>query len=950
MVTENFLAIARWCALRRSGVRELAPALQKGVPLERPSILSLAAILLIGTFNAPAKGDDPSKDAATRAREILADRCVACHSPDPRKGGLDLTRRAPAILGGKNGPAVVPGKPDDSWLIERLEAGEMPPGRPLEAGEVAAFRAWIEAGATYEVEPLLARRAGPDWWSLRPIARVTVPPVKESSWVRSPIDAFILERLEREGLDHAPAADRATYIRRVSFDLIGLPPTPEEVVAFVDDPAPDAYERLVDRLLESPRYGERWGRHWLDVVRFAESHGYETNSLRPDAWPYRDWAIRAFNRDTPFPRFVEEQLAGDFLPDADWLTRSATGFLVAGSHDVVGNQAPEAALQQRMDDLDDMIATTSTAFLGLTVQCARCHDHKFDPITQRDYYGLQATFAGVAHATREIPRDDPATRLEAEKVGLDLRRIDRELDDQEPLASLDPRGANRSVVSPVRNVERFEPVEARFVRFTIAATNDGSQPCIDELEVWSSEPEPRNMASARLGGKPSASSALAGYDIHKVEHLNDGRFGNGRSWISAEAGKGWAQLELRETTSVDRVVWGRDREGKFRDRSAVDYKVEVATEPGQWRVVADSGDRMVRPGPESSDRDRLLRRRDELRKRIDSLGSTVKVYAGTFSEPGPTRVLRRGDPTQPLDPVGPSGVKAVRPSLDLPVEAAESARRLALARWIADPANPLPTRVMVNRVWHYHFGQGLVATPSDFGFNGDRPSHPELLDWLAGEYLANGGRLKPLHRLIVLSNTYRQSSRLDERAKALDGDNRRLWRFSPRRLEAEEIRDATLSVAGTLDLTMGGPGYDLWRPNTNYVVVFDPKLELGPDTFRRMVYQFKPRSQPDPTFGAFDCPDGGLVAPRRNSSTTALQALNLLNSRFILDQSRHFADRLAREAGPDPASQADRAFRLAFGRAPTDSEREAAASLIREHGAASFCRALYNANEFLYVP
>ncbi len=919
------------------------------MPVDRSRILALVGSCLIGASPGPARADGPAGDAAGRVREVLADRCLACHSPDPRKGDLDLSRRGPALLGGKNGPAVVPGRPDESLLVDMIEAGEMPPGRPLDAGEIAAFRGWIEAGAAYGVEPLLARRAGPDWWSLRPIRPGPVPPAKEPAWVRNPVDAFILDRLGRDGLGHAPEADRATYIRRVSFDLIGLPPTPEEVEAFVADPAPDAHETLVDRLLASPRHGERWGRHWLDVVRFAESHGYETNALRADAWPYRDYVIRAFNQDTPFPRFVEEQLAGDVLPDADWLARSATGFLVAGSHDVVGNQAPEAALQQRADDLDDMVGATSTAFLGLTVQCARCHDHKFDPITQRDYYGLQAAFAGVAHAGRDIPRDDPATRRQADGVRHELARVDRELDDLEPPARPDRPGVTRPPVDPTRNVERFEPVDARYVRFTITSTADGSAPCLDELEVWSSGADPRNVASADLGGRPSASSALRGYDIHRVEHLNDGRAGNARSWISGEAGRGWAQVELAATTKVDRVVWGRDREGAYRDRTASGYSVEVAVEPGRWRVVAGSGNRGEGPRPDRAARDGLVRRRDELRKRLGSLG-TARVYAGTFSQPGPTHILRRGDPTQKLEPVGPSGVESVGPPMALPGDAPEADRRRALSRWIADPANPLPARVMVNRAWHYHFGRGLVATPSDFGFNGDRPSHPELLDWLAAEFRANGGRLKPIHRLIVLSSTYRQSSRPDDRARSIDGDNRRLWRFSPRRLEAEEIRDAILGVAGTLDLAMGGPGYDLWRPNTNYVVVFDPRADLGPETFRRMVYQFKPRSQPDPTFGAFDCPDGGLVAPRRDASTTALQAFNLLNSRFVLDQSGHLAGRLAREVGSDPEEQADRAFRLAFGRAPTDPERSGAAALIREHGAPALGRALFNANEFLHIP
>jgi hypothetical protein len=300
--------------------------------------------------------------------------------------------------------------------------------------------------------------------------------------------------------------------------------------------------------------------------------------------------------------------------------------------------------------------------------------------------------------------------------------------------------------------------------------------------------------------------------------------------------------------------------------------------------------------------------------------------------------------------VQPSAIACIRPSLDLDSGAPEAERRAALARWIADPANPLPARVMVNRVWQYHFGRGIVATPSDFGFNGGPPSHPELLDWLASTYINGGRRLKPIHRLIVLSSTYRQSSRLDPKAAAVDRDNRLLWRVSPRRLEAESIRDAILATSGRLDTRMGGPGYNIWEKNSNYVAVYKPRTDLGADDFRRMVYQFKPRSQPDPTFGAFDCPDGGLVAPRRNSSTTALQAFNLLNSRFILDQSKRFADRLAREAGNDPEKQADRAFRLAFGRGPTDSERSAAAALIREHGAAALCRALYNANEFVYVP
>ncbi|WP_435008198.1 PSD1 and planctomycete cytochrome C domain-containing protein [Tundrisphaera lichenicola] len=914
------------------------------------SFSPIAGIFLTLAIGAATRAEGPGISPSDRVREILADKCLGCHSDDPRKGGLDLTRRASALQGGENGPALVPGKAVESLLIERIEAGEMPPGRALKPEDLAAFRSWVESGATYEVEPLAARRAGPNWWSLRPIARVEVPEVRRPDWVRTPIDAFILAGLERDGLQPAPEADRATYLRRVSFDLTGLPPSPEEVRAFDNDTSPDAYEKLVDRLLASPRYGERWGRHWLDVVRFAESHGYETNNLRPDAWPYRDYVIRAFNDDTPFPRFVEEQLAGDTIEGADWLTQAATGFIVAGSHDVVGNQQPDQVLQQRVDDLDDMVATTSTAFLGLTAQCARCHDHKFDPISQKDYYGIQAAFAGVNHADRMIPVNDEGRLREAESVRVELAGVERELDETEPLARVEAGSPGRPPVDPLRNVERFEPTPARFIRFTVESTNGGAEPCIDELEVWSAGPDPRNLA---LGGMAFASSTYPNSPIHRLEHLNDGQVGNGRSWISAEAGKGSAGVELKEPATIDRIVWGRDREGTYRDRTAAVYRVEVAEEPGQWRVVASSKDRAAKADetpPASSGREALIRQRDDLRKRLAALGSTIKVYAGTFTQPGPTHILRRGDPTQKLDAIPPSGLSAVRPKLELPADSPEAARRVALARWIADPANPLAPRVMVNRAWHYHFGRGIVATPSDFGFNGDRPSHPELLDWLASEFLANGGRLKPIHRLMVLSATYRQSSRIDEQARALDGENRKLWRFNPRRLEAEEIRDAILATAGTLDLRMGGPGYTLWEKNTNYVVVFTPREELGADTFRRMVYQFKPRSQPDPTFGAFDCPDGGLTAPRRNISTTALQAFNLLNSRFILDQANRLADRLEAEAGPDPGSQVDRAFELAFGRCPTEAERPAAIGLVRDHGAPALARALFNANEFLHVP
>ena len=754
----------------------------------------------------PLTGSAPRADVSRAAREagsILVGKCVSCHGAEKKKGGLDLTRRSSAISGGESGAAIVPGQPDESLLIEKVAAGDMPPNGPLSREQVAAVRAWVESGATYLNEPLSLPRADLDWWSLRPVRRPGPPRYQapDAARVRTPIDAFILAGLESAGLRPAPEADRATLLRRLTFDLTGLPPTPEQVEAFLADPDPLAYESAVDRLLASPQYGERWGRHWLDVVRFGESEGYETNLPRPSAWPYRDYVIRAFNRDTPFPRFVLEQLAGDAVATgqgtADWLTTAATGFLVGGTHDIVGNQTIEGMLQQRADDLDDMITATGTAFLGLTIQCARCHDHKFDPIRQADYYGFQAIFAGVNHGMRDVPApDSEGRRIEAAAAAAELARIDRLLDESEPMAHPDSRVAARPMVNPRRNVERFTPVRARMVRLTILATSNGTEPCIDELEVFTAAgedgPSPRNVALGSAGGTAAATSEYQGSPLHKIVHLNDGRYGNGRSWISRSANQGVVTIIWPEPATIDRIVWGRDREGVYSDRLATRYRLEVALDPGGWQLVASSEDRQALGDPPSAapetantqsvspetvrQRAGLLARQAELRGRLSQLGATMKVYAGTFSQPGPTHLLVRGDPTRKGPEVRPSAIAGIRPSLAMDARVPEADRRAALARWIADPANPLPARVMVNRVWQHHFGRGIVATPSDFGFNGAPPSHPELLDWLASVYIDGGWRLKPIHRLIVLSSTYRQSNRIDAKGQSVDSENRLLWR------------------------------------------------------------------------------------------------------------------------------------------------------------------------------
>jgi hypothetical protein len=685
------------------------------------------------------------------------------------------------------------------------------------------------------------------------------------------IDGFVNAALKRAKIPANPATDPSMLIRRLKLGLLGLPPTPDEIAAFVTDSRPDAYERLVDRYLASPHFGERWARHWLDVVRFAETTGFETNAARPNAWPYRDYVIRAFNDDRPYTQFIREQLAGDTLGED-----AATGFLVAGAYDQVKGD-PALNAQQRADELHDMISVTGSAFLGLTTGCARCHEHKFDPIPQKDYYALKAIFAGVQHGERT------------------------------------PRGSG--AVSPLQNEDRFDPVTAKYFRMTILATNNNTEPCIDELEIYSGE---KNVARQAT---PTASGTYPGSAIHKLEHINDGRYGNSASWISNTPGTGWLMFTFDKPASVDRIVWGRDRQGQFTDRVPTVYRLEVAMEPDRWQVVKEVRSKPAQP-----------------------------LYAGTFTAPPEIRRLHRGENNNPREVVAPGTLSNFAP-VSLPADTPEPKRRLALADWIADAKNPLTARVMVNRLWHYHFGVGLVATPSDFGLHGAKPSHPELLDHLANELIDTGWSLKAIHRRIVLSQAYQRSSARNEAALRHDSANRLLWRYSPRRLEAEALRDAMLSVAGLLDTRMGGPGFDLFESRGNSgqgVKIYEPRRTFGPEHYRRMVYQFKPRMRLDDTFGAFDCPDAGQTAPTRPSSTTALQVLNLTNSPFAVKMAEAFAERLTREAETQSA-QIQRGFWLAFGRAPDAEEQADAEALVRAQGLVALTRGLLASNEFLYV-
>ena len=929
-------------------------------------LLAAVASLPIWGMVAPAlAGDDARAEFDRQVAPILIANCLGCHSGRDPMGGLDLTRRRTALAGGDSGPVIVRGKPDESLLLQRLREGSMPPEEEdnrLGQEQVALLEKWIAAGANWPeartlspYELTTAKRAGYDWWSLQPVRRPTVPQVQAKNRVATPIDAFLLARLEEHRLGFGPPADRRTLIRRATFDLIGLPPTPEEFEAFLADDSPAAYKKLIERLLASPHYGERWGRHWLDVVRYSESMGFERDRIRDHAWRYRDWVIKAFNDDMPYDEFVRRQLAADALDPGDPEAVVATGFLVTGPNNDVGNRSELEAMRDRMDELDDFITDTSAVFLGLTVGCARCHDHKFDPIPSRDYYRLAAALGGVHYGDRVIA--EPALKKQHDKRIADFDARITALREQDAALQRERDKLNTTGVAIERNEHRFEPVEARLVRLTILKTTGGDEPCIDELEIYGPEGD-ENLALASAGAVASASSLLPGYDIHQVAHLNEGRYGNAHSWISNEAGGGWAQIELAAAAPVARVVWGRDREEKYRDRLASAYRIEVSRDGDEWRTVFESSAQKLNE-IDASKVQQIGGRRKTLGAKIAAfekekagLPKLTVGWAVISKKPPPVHLLNRGDVRSPGEEVSPGALSAIgtlEADLSVADDAEEPKRRLALARWLSSPANPLAARVMVNRIWHYHFGTGIVDTPSDFGFGGGRPSHPKLLDWLADEFVASGWSIKHMHRRIMLSAAYRQSWRHDEQAESLDGDNRLLWRTARRRIEAETLRDAILATSGTLNQTMGRPGYRQFVYIEGNIPVYEWRSANEPDTWRRTVYRHVIRSHSSPFLDLFDCPDSSVMTPRRARTTTPLQALSLLNNEFVVDQAARFAERLQREAGDDLAAAIRRAWSIVYGRPPGEDEVQQAAQFAETHGMAGLCRVLWNSNEFLYV-
>ncbi len=945
--------------------------------------LALASIFIIqftGMFFAFADAADFVRDV----RPILQQHCYSCHGPESQKSGLRLDIKSAAFKGGDGwGPSLVAGNANESPLFELVASDDtgsrMPPeGDRLSADKVRTLRQWIDEGAIWPDGVDLAKLDDPlDHWSFKPLIAPEVPETRESGWARNAIDHFVLAHLVDQGLTPAAEADALTWLRRVTLDLTGLPPTVQEVTEFLQqvgcgaNRGDAAYSAIVDRLLQSPRYGERYAQHWLDVVRYADTHGFEVNTERPNAWPYRDYVIDAFNRDTPYDRFIEEQIVGDALG-----SDAATGFLVTASvllPGQIGKDAPSIR-SARQDSLDEIVNNISQSFLGLSVGCARCHDHKFDPISARDYYGMQAFVAGVEYADREMHSlESEAIKKEADSLRQRIIEIEQRLDEFEPLAQpsfasrerpkLDDQSTDllpqRATVFPSRNVDRFEPVRAKQLRFTVLATNS-LEPCIDELEVF--DTAGNNIALSTVGTTFKTSGDNITPDRHEPRFIHDGEYGNSRSWMSNQLGEGWVELTFAEEREVCHVVWGRDRTGKFQDRLAIEYRIEIARDEA-WSIVADSTDRRpwvagTDPGPmftldrldadEKQTAKRLQAEKKKLAAKIKTAERGQLAFSGSFRKPDDIHLLRRGDPEQPQEKVVPSVLSAIG-DVTLSSDTAEQDRRKALAQWLVSPENPLTARVMVNRIWQWHFGTGFVDTPNDFGKNGTPPSHSELLDWLAVEFMQSGWSIKQMHRMVVLSSTYRQSTQYNANAADVDAEARLLWRYPSRRIEAEAIRDCMLAVSDRLNLRVDGPGFNLFNQRGG-LSGFTPIESFTGDGLRRMVYSHKVRRERDAVFGAFDCPDAGQSAARRIESTTPVQALNLLNSQFTIEQAAAFAIRTQTEADNDVKSQIGQAYWVALNRQPSEDEVVDAESVVRKHGLETLCRALFNCNEFLFLP
>jgi mono/diheme cytochrome c family protein len=999
------------------------------------------ALLVVAGIGQAAPDPAPLVAPAARAVDftrdiepIFAEHCHACHGPKKQKSDYRIDLRESAMKGGESGePPILPGRSADSPLIHFVSGIDadllMPPKKSDQARltpeQIALLRAWIDQGAVWPESAAAKAKDPRDWWSLKPIVRPPLPeiPGLQQTAIRNSIDAFIAAKLEEKGLARSPEADRQTLVRRLYFDLIGLPPTADEVDSFAADPDPEAYEKLVDRLLASPRHGERWARHWLDVVHFGETHGYDKDKPRPNAWPYRDYVIRAFNEDKPYARFVQEQIAGDVLFPNTADGMEALGFIAAGPWDFIGHaEVPETKIDGKIArhlDRDDMVSNTINTFCSLTVHCAQCHNHKFDPIPQEDYYRLQAVFSALDRTDKTFDldpavaaqRQDLTQRqrdLKAKKAALDSRLaksggrmvelLDRLINEGTKGGELPERTEFgwHSSIEPAQDAKKwvqvdlgsaqaiaeivvigchdnFNQIGAGFgfpMRFKIEVSNDETF----EREVVTVDDQtqedfpnpgvtPRRIPLAgRIGRyvrvtaiklaprKDDFIFALAEVQALDPAGRNIALGAAVTSPDSIEAAPRWSRANLTDG------YYYRSIEKKSREQLA-DLEKQRAEALAKM-PASGLGEELAAVTRELSAVDAALRELPPPHVAyIGAIHHGTGNFAGTGpngGKPRPIFILARGDVTKPGKEAAPGALTAIGALAErfaVASEAPESERRAALARWLTDAENPLTWRSIVNRVWQYHFGRGIVDTPNDFGHMGQLPTHPELLDWLAAEFRDGGGSMKKLHRLIVTSAAYRQSSASRPDFAALDAGNAWLWRQNRRKLEAEAIRDSLLAVAGKLDLTMGGPSFQDFviekpehSPHYQYQLA-DPE---DPQLHRRSIYRFLVRSQQQPFMAALDCADPSMLVEKRNQTITPLQALTQLNNQLALTMAKHFAARVE-ALGGDLNGKVSTAFRLALSRKPDTAELDALVAYAHRHGLTNTCRAILNLNEFAFA-
>ena len=949
-------------------------------------------------------------------RPLLQKHCVECHGEKKQKGELRLDAKVHAFKGGHDGPAIVAGNVDASPLFQRITSTDdderMPPeGEPLSAAQIALIKKWIEGGAVWpENDADKAATMDKRWqhWSVQAVkaASALAEPLGLKPELLS-IDTFINASLSAKGFAMSPEADRRTLIRRLSFDLIGLPPAPERVERFVRDNDPQAYGKLVDELLASPHYGERWARHWLDIAHYADTHGFERDQLRPNAWHYRDYVIDSLNADKPYDRFIREQIAGDVFASDDAQSVIATGFLAAGPWDFVGNVETQSDMLKRAaraGDLDDMVTQVITSTMGITINCARCHDHKLDPITQQEYYSLWSVFAGVKRGEREVSAAE-SRRLadEKERLGKELAQtrtqIARLAGEGLELAKLIPGDSGIDMRTGAitkakqdyhRDIPANKNVSVPSVPSVLSVfVPNGPAPIpATSGHFWDTiANRPLNsQRSTKLGDTDFAAkghTTLAMHansgvvlDLAKLREQTGGAAMRLTGLVGFGAAKEAADTRADFTVFVDAELKFQKLKLRKDETAALDIEVPataktltlIATDGGDGisHDLLFIGDPKLIPSvaetrltqADAAELKKLHAAAQKLEGEIKALPAPAKVYAiVSEAKPPVIKVQRRGNPEDEGAEVVPAAFTwAKHAPVALGDNAApEGQRRRALTEWITHPENPLTRRVLVNRLWHHHFGQGLVTTPSDFGLGGDKPSHPELLDWLAGEFLRGGWSLKHMHKLIVTSAAYRQQSGFgssrNNAAKAattVDSANRLLWRQNPRRLDAESLRDAVLAVSGKLNLERGGPGFRDFTYTEAYAPIYDYITPDKPELWRRSIYRFIVRTTPHQFMSTLDCPDPANLTPARVNTITALQALTLSNNDFMLQQARHLVTRLETETNSREAA-IRRAFALALQRDATVAELQAAMPLVAEQGLFALCRMLINANEFIYL-